>query len=141
MTYSDLWHFRHPGHPDLIDNWDNGDWDGFDAPPEAKVDSFEACGNYCKEHDNCVQYAWQGRDKQKCIAMRSIRYGRSRSSEKIIPPEKKDENGTVIPPPDDEPERWIDFKAGWITERVDQFIQSRNCSAVHWVGPSITRIF
>lgn len=104
-----------------MDDWDNGNWDGWDAPPEAGIDSFEACGAYCQAHGDCVQYSWRGGQEKKCIAMRSIRYG-----------EKAQHS-------DEDPTQAI--KAGWIEERVNQFRADRQCEVVQWVKPSITRIF
>ncbi|KAG9251038.1 uncharacterized protein F5Z01DRAFT_628351 [Emericellopsis atlantica] len=121
LLYADLWRFHHPGDPSVKDNWDNGDWDGWLAPPEASIDSFDACGDYCKSFDNCVQWSWRGGQEKKCIAMRSIRYG-------------------------DKPTRSVDdpqqeIKAGWVSERVQQFRDDRQCPVVQWEKASVRRIF
>ncbi|RBR06395.1 uncharacterized protein FIESC28_11085 [Fusarium coffeatum] len=141
LLYSDVWKFHHPGDREVAENWDNGKWDYWVAPPEARVDSFEACGKYCKESSDCLQYNWRGRDEQKCVLSRSFRVGDPRQPEKIVEPEIKDEKGNVIPPPPDRKDRWVDFKSGWLTDRIEQWRNNRNCTEVQWVGPSIKRIF
>ncbi|KAF4970136.1 hypothetical protein FSARC_2733 [Fusarium sarcochroum] len=142
LLYSDVWKFHHPGDREVAENWDNGKWDFWVAPPEARIDSFEACGKYCRDNNNdCLQYNWRGRDEKKCVLSRSFRVGESRQTEKIIEPEIKDDKGNVIPPPPDRKDRWVDFKSGWLTDRIEQWRQNRNCSEVQWVGPSIKRIF
>lgn len=123
------------------DEWDNGDWDSWVAPPEAKVTSFDACGKYCRDRDECLQYHWRGRDEQKCVLSTSFRYGGPRKAEIIIEPEVRDDKGNVIPPPPDRKDRWVDFKSGWIPDRIEQWMGNRECSTVKWVGPSIKRIF
>jgi hypothetical protein len=35
----------------------------------------------------------------------------------------------------------VDFKSGWLTEKIEQWRSNRNCSEVQWVGPSTKRIF
>ena len=141
LTYADLWNFQHPGEPDVLEHWDNGDWDSWLAAEDANIDSFEACAKFCKENSKCMQWNWRGRDEKKCLLMRSIRHGVARDPHVIKEPEQKDEEGNVIPPPDDRKDRWIDFKAGWATERIGKWKKSKDCSVVQWVGPSITRIF
>jgi hypothetical protein len=136
LLYSDVWKFHHPGDREVAENWDY-----WVAPPEARVDSFEACGKYCKESSDCLQYNWRGRDEQKCVLSRSFRVGDPRQPEKIVEPEIKDEKGNVIPPPPDRKDRWVDFKSGWLTDRIEQWRNNRNCTEVQWVGPSIKRIF
>lgn len=86
MLYSDLFNFHRPGDPQTVDHWDNGDWDGWHAPAEANIKDFEACGDYCKADERCVQWSWRGRDAQQCILMRSIRYGQARDVEVIEEP-------------------------------------------------------
>ncbi|CAF3483868.1 unnamed protein product [Fusarium graminearum] len=141
LLYSDVWKFHHPGDREVAENWDNGKWDFWVAPPEARIDSFEACGKYCKDSSDCLQYNWRGRDEQKCVLSRSFRVGDPRQAEKIVEPEIKDDKGNVIPPPTDRKDRWVDFKSGWLIDRIDQWRQNRNCTEVQWVGPSIKRIF
>ncbi|KAF7558852.1 hypothetical protein G7046_g5313 [Stylonectria norvegica] len=140
-TYADLWNFRHPGKPEVKENWDNGDWDSWVAPPDAAVDSFDACKTYCQEHDDCMQFNWRGRDEQKCLLTRTIQSGKARQPEKMKELEEKDDAGNVIPTPPDRKPRWTDFKAGWMPDRIDKWRESRDCSTVQWVGPSIERIF
>jgi hypothetical protein len=141
LLYSDVWRFHHPGDRKVADNWDNGKWDFWVAPPEAKIDSFDACGSYCSDNDECLQFNWRGRDEQKCVLSKSFRVGDAREPEKIIEPEVKDDKGNVIPPPPDRKDRWVNFKSGWMTDRIEQWRNKRNCSEVQWVGPSIKRIF
>jgi hypothetical protein len=121
--YEDLWEFRRPGQTPSLDDWDNGAWDGWDAPPDADINSFEACGKYCRGHKDCVQWSWRGGDEQKCIAMRSIRYGEAW---------QKPQDATSGP---------LEVRAGWMTDRVSQWRKEKKCVEPDWVGPSLTRIF
>lgn len=122
LLYADVWKFHHPGEPAVIDDWDNGSWDGWDAPPEANIESFEACGEYCKNFDNCVQWSWRGGSEKKCIAMRSIRYGEKPRRNELEDPKQQ-------------------IKAGWVPERVNRFREERQCEVVQWERSSVTRIF
>lgn len=122
LLYADLWRFHHPGQPSYIDNWDNGSWDGWDAPEDAGIDSPEACESFCLDFKNCVQWSWRNNEK-KCIAMRSIRYG-----EKLVKG-----NGSQF--------EAVGIKAGWIVDRVEQFRKDKRCEVAQWVGPSVQRIF
>ncbi|KAK5995479.1 hypothetical protein PT974_03887 [Cladobotryum mycophilum] len=142
LIYSDLYNFQHPGKPAIKENWDNGDWDSWTPGPEAGLDSFEKCEQACKKDDSCVQWNWRGKDEKKCILMRSIRYGVERKEEKKeeVKDEKKGgkkgekKEGKVK-------EEWVDFKAGWVEDRIDKWRKDKECKVVEWVGPSITRIF
>ncbi|KAF7535573.1 hypothetical protein G7Z17_g13183 [Cylindrodendrum hubeiense] len=141
LLYSDLWAFKHPGDLKAAFDWDQGDWDSWIAPPEAGIDSFDLCRKYCKDHNQCLEWTWKGLDEQKCVLSKAIRFGDPRKPEIIPWPEEKDDKGNVIPPPADRKDRFVDFRSGWLGERIDEWRANRNCSTVQWVGPSIKRIF
>ncbi|POR35551.1 Uncharacterized protein TPAR_04251 [Tolypocladium paradoxum] len=139
LLYSDLWHFRHPGEPGVLENWDNGDWDSWRPPPTAEVDSFESCERFCRKEDQCVQWNWRGGNDKTCILMRSIRYGQAREPEMI--PEKRGAKPEEILSDEKPRGNWVDYKSGWVEERIHKWREERRCKEAHWVGPSVTRIF
>ncbi|KAL7787445.1 family 31 glycosyltransferase [Trichoderma ceciliae] len=122
LLYSDYWHFHRPGTSGVLENWDNGDWDSSKYGPGEGIDSFEKCQEACQKDGNCVQWNWRGRDEIQCVLARSFSYGAARE------PEQKDD-------------KWVDFKSGWLKDRIENWRQERQCAVVEWVGPSITRVF
>ncbi|KAL7938586.1 family 31 glycosyltransferase [Trichoderma chlorosporum] len=122
LLYSDYWKFHQPGTSGILENWDNGDWDASKRGPDQGIDSFEKCEEACKKEDTCVQWNWRGRDEKECVLARAFRYGEARE------PEQKDD-------------KWVDYKSGWLKDRLDKFREERKCEVVEWVGPSITRVF
>lgn len=80
-------------------------------------------------------------DAQQCVLSKAIRFGDPRKSEMIPYPEERDDKGNLLPLPTDRPDRFVDFRSGWLGDRIDQWRANRNCSTVQWVGPSIKRIF
>lgn len=139
LLYSDLFNFHHPGKPQTMDNWDNGDWDSWVPSADAGIDSSEKCEKLCQKEDKCVQWNWRGRDEKKCILMRAIRYGEAREPGPILSEEqkKKMKKGAALP----KDARWADYKSGWVEDRINKWRKERQCKKVEWVGPSITRIF
>ncbi|KAK2590675.1 hypothetical protein QQS21_011635 [Conoideocrella luteorostrata] len=140
MLYADVWRLQHPGQPSIIDDWDNGDWDSWEPPAEALINSFETCEQYCEKEDRCVQWTWQGGDEKKCILMRSVRYGTARKPEYI-----GDGGGRETIPQDELGQkakgRWVEYKSGWVENRIRDWRDERTCEQVHWVGPSVSRVF
>lgn len=114
LLYSDLWEFHHPSEPAVLDNWDNGDWDGWVAPSSSVV-SAEDCEQFCMGAETCVQWLWRGREK-KCVAMRSIRFGEKAAAD-------------------------ADVRSAWVVDRVRHFRHQRKCDQVQWVRPSTKRIY
>lgn len=142
LLYRDLYEFRHPGTPAVLNNWDNGDWARFGPPGDARVDSFESCGKACEASRDCVQWLWRGLDAAECVLMRQVRYGVPREPEPIPQPEPKEGEEAPKEPRAPKPkEKWVNFKSGWMTQRIDRWREQRTCSAVQWVGPSITRVY
>jgi hypothetical protein len=150
MLYSDLWNFRQPGNQPVLEEWDNGAWDGWDAGPEDNVDSLESCEAYCAAHDDCVQYIWRGRDSQTCVAMRSIRYGQARQPGPIkkswidrdrLTAAAMNAASNIFSKYKKPLDQWSDYQSGWMTERVDSWRQAHQCSAADWVDASLERIF
>jgi hypothetical protein len=141
LLYSDLWEFHRPGDRQVSFDWDNGEWDSWAAPRELKIQTYDACAKYCHDHDQCLGWTWRGQDDAKCTLSKAIRYGDPRSPEIWPWPEEKDDKGNPIPPPTGRKDRWVDFKTGWIPERIDEWRMNKNCSTVQWVGPSIKRVF
>lgn len=141
MLYSDVWGLRHPGQePSTLENWDNGDWDSWLPPAEAPINTFETCEQYCRKQDKCVQWNWRGGDEKKCILMRSVRYGAAKTPEYL-----NDGRARVTIPQnelDKKPKgRWVEYRSGWVEERIKEWRDERKCEQVQWVGPSVTRIF
>ncbi|KAL7899597.1 glycosyltransferase family 31 protein [Trichoderma sp. SZMC 28014] len=122
LLYSDYWRFQRPGTSDTLENWDNGDWGAWKVGPGEGVDSFEKCEEACTKDKTCVQWHWRGRDQSECVLSRDFRHGASRE------PEERDG-------------KWVDFRSGWLKERIAKWRAERQCEVVEWVGPSITRIF
>ncbi|KAG6003278.1 hypothetical protein E4U21_002205 [Claviceps maximensis] len=140
MLYADVWRLQHPSEPSLLDNWDNGDWDRWDPPAEALINTAEACEQYCRQQERCMQWSWRGGDEKRCIPMSSIRYGTARTPEymdegdrrETIPQEALDQKTN---------RRRVDYKSGWMDARFKEWREQRTCEEVRWVGPSISRIF
>jgi hypothetical protein len=122
LMYSDLWNFYHPGQEASWDNWNNDARGSFEPPPDAHADSFAKCQDLCKADRKCLQWVWKGRDRKTCHLMHTIHYG--------SPHEAHEEDG-----------KWIDYKSGWDTERIDRWRLSRKCERAKWVGPSWKRVF
>ncbi|KAI5458590.1 hypothetical protein BGZ63DRAFT_362431 [Mariannaea sp. PMI_226] len=141
LLYSDLWEFHHPGDRKIAFDWDNDKWDGWVAPAEARLKSFEDCEKYCQGYSKCLGFTWRGGDEAECLVSTAIRYGDSRPEEIVPWPEEKDAKGKVKSPPPDRKNRTVDFTSGWMVDRIDSWRIQHNCSMVQWVGPSIKRIF
>ncbi|QPG94026.1 hypothetical protein C2857_004098 [Epichloe festucae Fl1] len=140
MVYADVWCLQHPGEPSVLENWDNGDWDRWDPPAEAPVNTFETCEQYCRRQDRCVQWTWRGGDEKKCILMSSIRYGTARTPAFMDDGDKRE----TIPQEalgKKTNRKWVDYKSGWVETRIKEWRDQRKCQQVHWVGPSVSRIF
>ncbi|KHN99781.1 Fringe-like protein [Metarhizium album ARSEF 1941] len=140
MLYSDLWHLRLPGGHGTLKNWDNGDWDGWAPPAEASINSPETCEQYCHGHGDCLQWNWRGGDEKRCIAMKSVRYGAARNPEYLL------DGGGSEAIPDDEVDgkprgKWVEYRSGWVQDRIESWRSKRHCEQAHWVGPSISRVF
>ncbi|KFG85474.1 hypothetical protein MANI_011751 [Metarhizium anisopliae] len=140
MLYSDVWRLRHPGEPSTLENWDNGDWDSWQPPAEASVSGPGACEQYCRSQDDCLQWNWRGGDEKKCILMRSVRYGAARK------PEYFPDDGKRETLPEDELDtqaqgKWVEYQSGWVEDRIESWRNERTCEQVHWVGPSVSRVF
>ena len=143
LLYSDVFEFRHPGDPEVLYDWDNGDLDQFGPPPGSNVNSFESCGQACVASPACVQWLWRGEEEQRCVLMKTPRLGIPRMPEDIVEPrpqkdgDKKDKDLPEVPPK----VTHVDFTSGWMRERIDKWRAARQCDVVQWVGPSITRIY
>ncbi|TWU75875.1 hypothetical protein ED733_005634 [Metarhizium rileyi] len=140
MLYSDVWRLRRAGESGTLQDWDNGDWDSWQPPDEAKTSTPEACEQYCRTQDQCVQWNWRGGDEKRCIPMRSLSYGAARGPEYIL------EGGARETNPNHEMSQksgglWVDYSSGWIEDRIRNWRNERKCERVHWVGPSISRVF
>lgn len=122
LMYSDLWQFYRPGQVSIRENWNNEAHGSFEPPAQRRVDSPQKCQQQCHEDLECMQWVWKGRDRNTCHLMHTIHHGESK--------EAHEEDG-----------KWIDYRSGWETERIDQWRSSRLCDAADWVGPSLKRIF
>ncbi|KAG6019996.1 hypothetical protein E4U41_003007, partial [Claviceps citrina] len=129
MLYADVWRLHHPGDLPKLDNWDNGDWDRWDPPPEASIDSADTCEQYCHKQDRCLQWTWRGGDEARCILMSSVRHGAPRT------PEYMDDDGGRETIPGGElghlggetGRPWVDYKSGWVESRIRQWREQRRC--------------
>ncbi|PLN84769.1 hypothetical protein BDW42DRAFT_162124 [Aspergillus taichungensis] len=120
LLYSDLYEYTKLGTFDHRTDWDNGDWGGWQEPPEAPGHaSFEACGTACHDHPDCKGYTYD--TSGHCIFIRTMRLG---SSKKLL--------GTTAR-----------LSAGWDVGKMKQLQEELNadCKRPRWVKPSITRIF
>ncbi|KAK9443645.1 glycosyltransferase family 31 protein [Metarhizium brunneum] len=122
LMYADLWHFYRPGQQSTRDNWNNEARGSFVPLGERQADSSQACQKLCRADGECMQWVWKGRDQNSCHLLHAIHYGG--------PQEAHEVEG-----------KWIDYKSGWETERIDQWRLSRKCDAASWVGPSLKRVF
>ena len=120
LLYSDLYEYTKLGTFDHRTDWDNGDWGGWQEPPESPGHtSFEACGTACHDHPDCKAYTYD--TSGHCIFVRTMRLG---SSKKLL--------GTTAR-----------LLAGWDVEKMKHLQEELNadCKRPRWVKPSITRIF
>ncbi|KHO01428.1 uncharacterized protein MAM_00429 [Metarhizium album ARSEF 1941] len=122
LMYSDLWHFYRPGQQATRDDWDNEARVSFKPGRDGKVDSYQGCQRLCRADEKCMQWLWKGRDQNTCHLMHTIHHGRPRGAHQV--------GG-----------KWIDYKSGWETERIEEWHSSRKCDTANWVGPSLKRIF
>ena len=120
--YSDLWHYYSPGATKVRYNWDSESRFRKRPPKDANVASYKDCEQYCRDNADCMQFIWQGLETKQCITHSYLHEGRQRSPETI----------------DD---KQVDFTSGWLTDRVQAFLDSDSCESPHWVGPSLSRIF
>ncbi|CAH0004477.1 unnamed protein product [Clonostachys byssicola] len=112
ILYADIWDVHRPGEQEELKDWDNGNWNGWNAPWWRNIKSAEACRQYCLGGKECVQWHWISTTKQ-CIGMSSFRYG-----------EKSEHH-----------------HSGWIRERVAKFRNDHQCRNIEWVKPSLWRVF
>ncbi|KOS18241.1 Beta-1 [Escovopsis weberi] len=131
LLYADLLGYHFGGRDDVSrTGWDNGDWNGWIADDGKDIESFDACREACVADKGCVQFNWRGRDARKCLLMRTFRYGSKRDAETMM--EQDGDRGGK--------ERWVDFTAGWLGERMEQWRTKKTCDVVEWVGPSVSRV-
>lgn len=122
MLYSDIWQFHKPGTTLIREAWDTGPYDAYD-PPDTEIHSFEQCSQACDQDDSCFQWRWAGADDQKCTLLGSIQHGKERGVETT----QKDKDIGVI------------YKAGWNKNRIREWIDSKECNQIAWVGANINR--
>lgn len=129
----------------MLKDHDNGGWADFRPPADAKIDSFEACGQACEKSDRCLQYLWKGQEAQECIFFFQIRWGMPRKPgiENGPQPEVVMEKDGVTPKKEQPKPKEIkvDYTSGWLTDRIDKWKGERTCDIVQWVPPSIKRIY
>jgi hypothetical protein len=120
--YSDLWQYYRPGATKVRDNWDSEGRFGKRPPEDALVASYEDCEQYCRDDDECLQFVWRGLENNVCITHNYLHEGRQRGPETID-------------------NKQVDFTSGWLTDRIQAFMESDSCETPHWVGPSLSRTF
>ena len=132
MLYRDLaLSFFHVTDLERKEGWDNAAWDdlGFDGPPggesveTVELDFANDCAEACRQDEQC--FSWT-HHIDTCTLVHSIRIGKARYVD-----EEGGEGG----------ERDMRFIAGWIPERIREFVNGNGCGTVQWVKPSTERIF
>lgn len=111
-------------------NWDNAEWDSFDPPESRAHTSPVTCQDACAAHQGCFQWThYLGR----CHFVRSFRFGRARDPPPLL--EEAQQHDKPWSPDDRR------FVSGWISSRIQKWMDERPCNQVQWVKPSTTRIF
>jgi hypothetical protein len=117
LLYADLFEYTKLGTLDYKTDWDNGDWGGWQEPPESPAhSSVEACAKACHEHPQCFSYTYV--HSGHCVFVPSMRLGAQK-------PATKDTT----------------LSAGWDLEKIKQFRDTHKCQRPQWVKPSTERIF
>ncbi|KAJ5815751.1 hypothetical protein N7474_007528 [Penicillium riverlandense] len=117
LLYSDLFEYTRMGELADKEDWDNGEWGGFQDPLESPAHrSFEACRSACHDHDHCLSFTYDSTGH--CVFVPTMRLG----LKKLVSPE-------------------IRLSAGWDNEKINSWTASHQCPRPHWVKPSIKRIF
>ncbi|GFF66341.1 hypothetical protein IFM47457_07193 [Aspergillus lentulus] len=117
LLYADLFEYTKLGTLDYKTDWDNGDWGGWQEPPESPGHkSVEACAEACHEHPRCFSYTYV--HSGRCVFVPSMRLGAQK-------PATKDTT----------------LSAGWDLEKIKQFRDTHKCQRPQWVKPSTERIF
>lgn len=121
------------------DDWNNAELDGFVPPTlddESSLnphESFEACGQACEAHQNCLQWTYH---LQECTLVRTIRYGKHQDPGFTDADRRK---GWFYTWGWDAKDRG--FKAGWASQKIQKWMDARTCEKVMWVKPSTKRIY
>lgn len=103
-------------------HWDNADWDGFneESPEHTSNQSFESCHAYCASLPDCYQFTWHG---HHCWMSKALRLG-----------QHKDPDGHH----EETDRRYV---SAWMTKRINEWVNDNICEGVHWVKPSVERVF
>ncbi|KAK1148815.1 hypothetical protein N8T08_008700 [Aspergillus melleus] len=117
LLYTDLFTHLKLGVLEQKSEWDNGDWGGFQEPPESPAHrSFDDCREACHEHAECLSYTYDFAGH--CVFVRTMRLG----SRKPHTPEVK-------------------LSAGWDVQKIKNWRANHRCEKPLWMKPSTTRIF
>ncbi|KAE8153139.1 hypothetical protein BDV25DRAFT_127473 [Aspergillus avenaceus] len=117
LLYADLFEYTQLGTFESKSEWDNGDWGGFQEPPESPAHaSPEACRAACHDHGNCLSFTYD--HAGHCVFVPTMRLGHK----KPATPE-------------------VHLSAGWDVEKIRNWRASHQCEKPIWVKPSLTRIF
>ncbi|GAB1744447.1 hypothetical protein NU219Hw_g1723t1 [Hortaea werneckii] len=131
LLYADMIEYLNLTEVEVRVDWDNADWDGYPAPKDGDAyNSFEDCGEACKEDKNCFQWNYH---LKRCTLVKSIRLG---SAKEAAVDSKKPE--VLEKDWSREDQR---FMAGWDIARIREWIDHHQCDRPHWVRPSTERIF
>lgn len=116
LLYADLFKYTRMGHLEPKEDWDNGDWGGFQDPPDSPAHaSLAACGKACHAHDLCFSYTYD--HAGHCVFVRTMRLG----SSKVLTDTR--------------------LSAGWDNRKIRSWLATHQCTVPRWVKPSTTRIF
>ncbi|KAA8651110.1 glycosyltransferase family 31 protein [Aspergillus tanneri] len=117
LLYADLFEYLKLGTMERQNDWDNGDWGGFQEPPESAAHkSVENCREACHKHTACRSYTYD--HAGHCVFVPTMRLG------------------TAKPATAD-----VQLSAGWDLEKLKNWRATHPCEKPLWVKPSTTRIF
>ncbi|GAB1216570.1 hypothetical protein ATERTT37_005786 [Aspergillus terreus] len=117
LLYADLFDYLQLGTFERKSEWDNGDWGGFQEPPDSAAHtSFDACRDACHNHAECLSYTYDYAGH--CIFVRTMRLGANK-------PFTSD----------------VQLSAGWDTKKIQRWRETHQCEKPLWMKPSTSRIF
>ncbi|RAH66352.1 family 31 glycosyltransferase [Aspergillus aculeatinus CBS 121060] len=118
LLYADLLEYLKLGTFDERLDWDNGDWGGWQEPPESPGHaSFDACRAACHDHPDCLSFTYDSTGH--CVFVRTVRLG----AKKLL----GDANTRL--------------SSGWDLEKIQHWRNTHQCERPLWVKPSTTRKF
>ena len=106
------------GTVDYMPDWDNGDWGGWQEPPESPAHgSFDACETGCHDHPECLSFTYDS--SGHCVFVRTMRLGAKKTLG----------------------DSTVRLSSGWDLDKIQRWRASHRCEKAQWVKPSTKRIF